>query len=154
MIGIVNAKISSSDVENIGYAIPSNVARAISDNIIDYCFGKTGKTVMRAMLGIEIKTLSVSTVYNDETGMLQIVQEIGVHSVSAGGLGESILKVDDVIKSISINEKKTVITRQHQVIDTMLDARVGDTVSFEIVRGGVTMTVSTTVTSACLTEYA
>ena len=154
LIGIVNAKISSSDVENIGYAIPSNVARAISDNIIDYCFGKTGKTVMRAMLGIEIKTLSVSTVYNDETGMLQIVQEIGVHSVSAGGLGESILKVDDVIKSISINEKKTVITRQHQVIDTMLDARVGDTVSFEIVRGGVTMTVSTTVTSACLTEYA
>ena len=59
-----------------------------------------------------------------------------------------------MIKSISINEKKTVITRQHQVIDTMLDARVGDTVSFEIVRGGVTMTVSTTVTSACLTEYA
>ena len=153
LIGIVNAKVNSTTVENIGYAIPSNVARAISDNIIDYCFGKDCKVVMRAMLGIEITTLSVSTAYDAETGTMRVTQEIGVHSITAGGLGDGILKVDDVLKSVSLNGRKTVITRQHQVIDTLLDARVGDTVSFEVLRGGATTTVSTTITESCLTEY-
>ena len=51
LIGIVNAKINSVELESIGYAIPSNVARAIADNIIDYCYGADCETVMRGMLG-------------------------------------------------------------------------------------------------------
>ena len=38
LIGIVNAKIISSDVENIGYAIPSSVAINVADNIINHTF--------------------------------------------------------------------------------------------------------------------
>ena len=38
LIGIVNAKIVDEGVENIGYAIPSNVAVSIANNIIDYCY--------------------------------------------------------------------------------------------------------------------
>ena len=153
LIGIVNAKITSTSVENIGYAIPSNVARAISDNIIDYCFGKDCKVVMRAMLGIEISTLSISTAYDPETGVMSVTQKIAVHSVSAGGLGDGVLQVDDVINSVTVGDKKTVVTRQHQIIDSLLDARVGDTVSFEILRDGEAVTVSTVITEASLTEY-
>ena len=35
LIGIVNAKIVDDGVENIGYAIPSNIAVSIAENIID-----------------------------------------------------------------------------------------------------------------------
>ena len=153
LIGIVNAKISSSSVENIGYAIPSSVVRAIADNIIDYCYGKDCESVMRGILGITIETSAYSTAYDTETGLLVRYEEISVHEVTTGGLGESILKAGDVIKSITIGDKTVTVTRQHHLIDAMLDVRVGDTVSIVIVRDGTEQTVSTTITEDCLTEY-
>ena len=80
-------------------------------------------------------------------------EEIMVYEVSAGGLGESILKESDIIKSITIAEKTTEITRQYHLIDSMLDVRKGDTVSLLIVRDGVELTVSTIITNDCLTAY-
>ena len=52
LIGIVNAKIVDDGVENIGYAIPSNVAVSIAENIIDYCHGTDEERVQIALLGI------------------------------------------------------------------------------------------------------
>lgn len=153
LIGIVNAKISSSSVENIGYAIPSNVVRAIADNIIDYCYGKDCESVMRGILGITIEKSAFSTAYDTETGLFARYEEISVHEVTTGGLGESILKAGDVIKSITIGDKAVTVTRQHHLIDAMLDVRVGDTVSIVIVRDGTEQTVSAIITEDCLTEY-
>ena len=153
LIGVVNAKIQSAEVENIGYAIPSNVARALADNIIDYCFGKNCKTVMRGMLGVTIVADSMYTVYNTETGILERIEKIKVHEVSKGGLGESILKANDILKSITVGGKTFNITRQHHIIDAMLDVRVGDTVSMTIERNGEEKTVSTVITESCLTAY-
>ena len=153
LIGIVNAKIASSSVENIGYAIPSSVVRAIADNIIDYCYGKDCESVMRGILGITIETSAYSTAYDAEKGLLVRYEEISVHEVTTGGLGESILKAGDVIKSITIGDKTVTVTRQHHLIDAMLDVRVGDTVSMEIVRGGENKTVSTVITQDCLAAY-
>ena len=45
-------------------------------------------------------------------------EEIMVYEVSAGGLGESILKGSDIIKSITIAEKTTEISRQYHLILT------------------------------------
>jgi len=153
LIGVVNAKIQSADVENIGYAIPSNVARALADNIIDYCYGKDCKTVMRGMLGIGIIPDSMYTLYNEETGILERIEKIRVESVSAGGLGEAILQRNDIIKSITIGDTTVAVTRQHHIIDAMLDVRVGDTVSMIIERNGEEKTVSTVITESCLTAY-
>lgn len=153
LIGIVNAKISSTDVENIGYAIPSNVARAIADNIIDFCYGKDCKTVMRGLLGITVTTNALSTKYNTETGVLERYEEIVVHEVNRGGLGEAILKAGDILKTITLGERKVEITRQYHLIDAMLDVRVGDTVYMEILRNGEEITVSTVITEDCLVAY-
>jgi serine protease Do len=153
LIGIVNAKISSTDVENIGYAIPSNVARAIADNIIDFCYGKSCKTVMRGLLGITVTTNALSTKYNTETGVLERYEEIVVHEVNKGGLGETILKAGDILKTITLGERKVEITRQYHLIDAMLDVRVGDTVYMEILRNGEEITVSTVITEDCLVAY-
>ncbi len=153
LIGIVNAKISSSDIENIGYALPSNVVRAIADNIIDYCYGKDCESVMRGLLGITVQVSEYDTYYDTETGLLVRKEEISVYEVSEGGLGEAILKAGDIVKSITIGETTISITRQHHLIDAMLDVRVGNMVSLVIVRNGTEKTVSTTITEDSLSAY-
>ncbi len=153
LMGIVNAKISKSDVENIGYAIPSNVVRAITDNIIYYCFGKSGKTVMRAILGLTVTVGELYSVYDEETGIIKQAEKVVAMETTAGALAYGVFKPDDVIKSITIGEKTVAVTRRHHLIDTMLDARVGDTVFFKIIRDGVEKTVNVTITESCLTEY-
>lgn len=153
LVGIVNAKIMSSDLENIGYAIPIGVVRGVADNIIDYCYGQECESVMRGLLGITVTTSALSTSYDSESGTFVKNEEITVYEVSAGGLGEEILKANDMIKSITVGEKTVVITRQYHLIDVMLDVRVGDTVSLVIVRDGTEMTVSTTITEESLAAY-
>lgn len=153
IIGIVNAKIASTSVENIGYAIPSNVARAIADNIIDYCYGTDCESVMRAMLGVTVTVESLSTSYDEDTGRIERFEEVSVYEVSAGGLADGIFEVGDIIKRVDIGAQSFSITRQHHLIDAMLDARVGDTVSFTLVRDGEEMTFSAVITEDCLTAY-
>ncbi len=153
LIGIVNAKISSSDIENIGYALPSNVVRAIADNIIDYCYGKDCESVMRGLLGITLQVGGRDTYFDIDTGLLVRSEEITVYEVSEGGLGENILKAGDIVKSITADDRTVTVTRQHHLIDAMLDVRVGDTVSLCILRDGEEMTVSTIITEDCLAAY-
>ncbi len=153
LIGIVNAKISSSDIENIGYALPSNVVRAIADNIIDYCYGEDCESVMRVMLGITIEVSDYDTYFDSEAGFIVRTEEITVSEVTAGGLGEAILKAGDVVKSITIGENTITVTRRHHLIDAMLDVRVGDTVSLLIVRDGAEESVETVITEDSLSAY-
>ena len=153
LIGIVNAKISSTDIESIGYAIPSNVVRAVADNIIDYCYEKDCESVMRGLLGITVITSSLSTAYDSQTGTFICNEEVMVYEVSTGGLGESILKENDIVKAVTIGDKTIEVTRQYHLIDSMLDVREGDAVSLLIVRNGTEMTVSITITKDCLTAY-
>lgn len=153
LIGIVNAKISSSDVENIGYAIPSNVARAIADNIIDYCFETKCETVMRGILGVTVGVSALSTEFDTETGKFGRIEEVYIHEIVSGGLAEEILQANDVILSITVGNSTKAVTRQHHLIDAMLDVRVGDTVSLTVLRGGKEITVSTVITEDCLTAY-
>jgi serine protease Do len=153
LIGIVNAKISASDVENIGYAIPSNVARAIADNIIDYCFEKDCETVMRGLLGISVQVAALGTEYDPETGIIYRYEKIRVAEVTAGGLGEKILKTGDIVKRIEIGGKSIQVTRQYHLIDAMLDVRVGDTVTLTVERDGESVTVEAVITEDCLAAY-
>ena len=153
LIGIVNAKIVADGVENIGYAIPSNVAVAIADNIIDYCYGTDTERVQRAMLGITVNASDSKAVYNAETGRMTIEETVSVDEVSKGSLAEGVLEEGDIFLSMTLNGEKSDITRQYQVIDLMLDVRVGDVVKLDILRHGENHTVEITITEDCLTAY-
>lgn len=153
LIGIVNAKIVDDGVENIGYAIPSNVAVSIAENIIDYCYGKSEERVQRALLGITVSTSDSKAVYNSETGSFTIEETVCVYEVSSGSLADGILKAEDILVSATVNGNTTEITRQYHIIDMMLDVRAGDVVTLKILRGEEEMTVSITVSEGCLTEY-
>lgn len=153
LIGIVNAKIIDEDVENIGYAIPSNIAVAIAENIIYYCFETEEESVQRALLGVAVIVSDSKAVYDSQTGYVRIEETVSVYEVSEGALADGVLMAGDVFVSASLNGRSMNITRQYNVIDMMLDARVGDTVTYVILREGVEMTVSMTITEDCITEY-
>lgn len=153
LIGIVNAKINNSTVENIGYAIPSNIARAVADNIIDNCYGKSCNTVMRPILGVTLKISALSTKYDAELGKMEKIEEIIISEISEGGISEGKFQVGDILKSVKLGEKEINITRRYHGIEFMLDARVGDTVEFTVIRGGAEQTVTVTITEACLRAY-
>ena len=153
LIGIVNAKIVDDAVENIGYAIPSNIAASIADNIIDYCYGTEITNVQRALLGITVGISDSKAVFDPESGAISIIETLLVQGVSEGSLAHGVLQEGDMLISATLNGKMTEITRQHHMIDMMLDVRVGDTVMIEILRNGEKMTVEITITEDCLTAY-
>ncbi len=153
LIGIVNAKIVDDEVENIGYAIPSNVAIAVADNIIDNCFESENKTVMRALIGITLGTSNSTAVMDEELGILKIKETVSIAEVAQDGIAYGKLLPGDVIKSVTLGDSTVFATRSYHVIDYMLDARVGDTVKFNILRGGEEMTVEITITSDAIVAY-
>lgn len=153
LIGIVNAKIVDDGVENIGYAIPSNVATSIADNIIDYCYGTDAESVQRAMLGITVSASDSKAVYKTETGLMQIEETVTVYEVSKGSIAEGILQAGDILTCATVNGKKMNITRQYHIIDMMLDVRAGDTVELDILRNGEQSSVRIQITEECLTAY-
>ena len=153
LIGIVNAKIVDDGVENIGYAIPSNVAVSVANNIIDYCFGTALERVQRALLGITVSSSNSKAVYDSATGLVSIQETVSVYEISDGSLAGGVLQAGDILVSATINDHTSVISRQYHIIDMMLDVRVGDVVTLQILRNGEEMTVSFTITEGCLTEY-
>jgi len=94
LIGIVNAKYASSDIEGIGFAIPVDVARTIAEDLI-----KNGRVTGRAMLGV--KTYSIE---NDRMAQYYgvsrygvLVSEVTLQSTADAGLraGDLIIMMDD-----------------------------------------------------------
>ena len=153
LIGIVNAKIVDDSVDNIGYAIPSNVAKYIAENILYYCNGKDNEYVKRCMLGISIQVSEASTDFDKETGRLTKVEKVKIVSLTDKSAAKGILKENDIINSLTLDGKKYEITRLYHVTDVMLNARPGSTVIFNVTRDGVTTDVTMVATEAMLTVY-
>lgn len=152
LIGIVNAKIMDTGVENIGYALPSSVVIAVADNIIDYCFGTECVSVMRPMMGVMVQTTASRAEYDETTGTLSIVETVQIVDVDEAQIG-AVFQVGDVLVSAKLNGREKQLTRQYHVIDLMLTARVGDVVEFTVLREGVETQLSVAVTESCLTSY-
>lgn len=152
LIGIVNAKSGDDDVENIAYAIPCNVAKAIADNIIYYNALYNKQCVLRVILGITMQTDALSTEL-DDNGFITKIERTKIQSVNAGSVVEDYLKAGDIITDITIGGIKTEITRQYQFIDALLTARVNDEITIGYVRNGVKGSTTVTIPQSCLTEY-
>lgn len=153
LMGIVNAKIMDSTVENIGYAIPSNVAVSVAENLIDYCFGTELESVQRGMLGITVASIDSRAVREEETGNIYIYETVEVQEVLDGSLVKGLILPGDRLKSITSLGKTVTILRRHHVVDAMLDARIGDEISVCLIRDGKEVTVKVTMTKEHVTEY-
>lgn len=128
LIGIVNAKVSASGIEGIGFSIPWNTVSEKVDSII-----ASGTTKDKAVLGV---TTKVSTCYTDG----KTVSCLEITAVRAGSAAEQAgLQVGDYLfsvdkKTMETNDDLTLVIKYHHA---------GDEVEFELLRDKekITMTV-------------
>lgn len=153
LIGIVNAKISSSSVENIAYAIPSNIVRYIADNIITHCFGTENESVQRGLLGIMVATTSSQAYYDEATRKTYILETVTVDSVSEGGAADGFLQAGDILTAVSVDGNYIPIQRRYDVVDAMLAASVGSSVTMEYLRDGVPGSCTMVLTAEDVSSY-
>ena len=153
LIGIVNAKMVDNEIDSIGYAIPSNVVKYIADNILYYCDGTDKESVYRCLMGITVQVTEAHAEYDTESGKIEKKETVAVGSVNSGAMVEGLLFSGDIIKSIVIDGKTYEVDRMYKVIDSMLNARVGSSVTINIIRGTENMAVDIAITEAFLAEY-
>ena len=151
-IGVVNAKASSSSIDNIAYAIPANVARYVADGIIER-YQATGSVqpVQKCMLGVTVTAANAHAVYDQATERTSIKEDVTVSAVTAGGLADGVLQEGDVIRTISVRGTTLEINRNYELVDAMLLARVGDEVVVTFERNGETMSHTFAITAAAVT---
>ena len=129
LIGITNAKNANSQVDNMGYALPSSQVKNLTQNILD---NRTEQCARVALLGIMVQIVD-SKAYYDQFGRLKIQEEFEVASVGQGS-AMGIVEVGDKIKGIKINDGEWVyFTRQYQLLDQLLCVRKGDNVTLKVV---------------------
>ena len=154
IIGIVNAKMSSSSIDNIGYAIPSNVAKYVADNIIYYDEQDSkNDCVYRALIGITVGVESAGTVYDSETGKITRYENVRVETVTRDSLSDGKLFVGDIIKSVVVDGVSYEVKRTFNLIDIMLTARKDSKVTINIERGEEKIAVEIDMTKASLSAW-
>lgn len=122
VIGINTVKIGATDVEGIGFAIPSNIAKPIVDELI-----KNGK-IVRPYIGISGISLddNMAKRYNLVKGVYVAKIESSSAAYNSG------IKVGDVI--VKIDDKK--ITTIEELNEIKNSKNVGDTVKITVYRDG------------------
>jgi serine protease Do len=151
LVGIVNAKKTGSEVDNIAWAIPINLAKNIVDNILYYADGIYTTTGYRALLGVTVTSLVTGVRVDPDTGRLYKAEMVVISDVSETSFlvnpedGTAPLQANDIINSITVDGVCREVYRVHQVIDHMYTARAGSTVTVNITRGERTFDVTVTV---------
>ena len=136
LIGLNNA--GDEDITSMNFAIPASVLTAVADGIMYYNAAEaTTKNTFVTHLGVTVRSNNSRYYYDAATGKGEIKEDVTVEEITSGGLFEtSGLKVGDVITYMTLNGKRTYITRQFNMTDVLLAARVGDTITFGYTRGG------------------
>ena len=153
LIGIVNAKRNGSYIDNIAYAIPSNVATRLADNIILYCNGSTDTVAKKAMIGIVMQANVMGVVIDSESGKVIRAEIVEIKEISSTCKTPESFAIGDKINSITLDGVTKTVTRIHHVVDFMLLARVGSVVTLNITRGAETFDVTITVTEDMFTSF-
>ena len=123
VVGINTAKLSSSAIEGIGYAIPSNIAIDIADQIINNGY------VERPYFGIMGKTITENTkrIYNLNTSGVIVVEVEEDSNAERSGL-----KAGDIITDFNGQKIETL----DDLSGAINKCKPNDTVSFNIIRNG------------------
>lgn len=149
LIGIVNAKITDDEIENIAYAIPSNVASYIAQNIID----NSGQ-FKRLILGMTLSSENTKSVYNQSTKVVDIVENVIVDSVTENSLASSlgVLENDQII-SVLVNGSELKVNRMFEVIEYLFKCTENDQICLIVKREQETKEINFVVNASNLVIY-
>ena len=133
LVGIVNAKSSSSDAEGLGFAIPINDAIKVAQDLLE-----NGYVSGRPYMGI-----TYLAVTDAQTAAQLNVTAYGVYVVDVvqgGPADKAGLKTGDRIVSIDGTE----IAQKDDLGTLMQNHKAGDTIEITVARGGQMQTVNVT----------
>ena len=134
LIGMVNAKRIGAEIDNIAYAFPSNLVRILADNVIDHCAGGEGKTLVKYDTGATFGTKEMWLDIDPDTGRIIKRESVAVEEIAAGGALDGLLRVGDVVKTVTVNGESRDVTLLHHLTDLAVDLRVGDKLAFTVLR--------------------
>lgn len=137
LVGINTLKLVSSEIEGMGFAIPSNIVRLLVEEYIEP--GKIIKRAKLGVLGVEVRGLSdyaiensdgeilpIPNIYNGETRYGIYVNEIHRNTTLYG----SGIEPHDIILSVGgIKATRTYVI--NAALNSLVDFQVGDTVEIE-----------------------
>lgn len=126
LIGVVNAKTSDEEVEGICFAIPSNIAKSVYDDLLTYGYLKG-----RATLPIEIAegTISSSGINTQTESIVYVTNVLDVTS--------NTFKQYDRIYTIN-GEKVTSIASYNNILASIKPNQV---IEIEVYRGQITQSI-------------
>ena len=141
IVGIVNSKDDSSDVDNLGYVLPANYVKRLLKLMYDSYGGSLVMGVNKAFLGVVTEVSDSYSRYDSENNRAVITEVVRVKSAQDAP-SSSVLQAGDIFKSVRIvgadgAEKENLqITREYHLRDVMFSVRQGDTVYLSVERGG------------------
>ncbi len=137
LIGITNAGDGTD--QNVNFAIPVTIIKPVVENIIHYGNGSVNKMAFGFIVVID----SSKYEYNQITGYGEIIEQIRVYSVDANSIAKQLgIKVGDILKSINVNSSVYALKRRFEIGDLLYTVRVGDVISVNYVRNGVSSTTT------------
>ena len=158
LVGIVNAKISSTDIENIAYALPVDNSVNVAESII-YNFKTFGSHYpTQAKFNILYYEDNFRSVYNEKDDIITLYNDIVVAEEPAeDGLGNRIgFKQNDIILSATLkrgtSETTYTFNRSYELTDLCLILREGDSITFKVIRNGNTITIGNDATTILSTD--
>ena len=134
LVGIVNGKIASESYDNVGFAIPVNIAARLADKIIAECDATNIRVyalkALTTSFGLTVKNGESGTYYdsNKNGGCWVVKNNVLVDSLSAQAALAG-LEIGDVIESISFDDETTkyYLTKDYDLNDVLLIAKKGQT---------------------------
>lgn len=133
LIGIVNAKMSASGIEGLGFAIPLNTIQEKVDTII-----VSGSTGQKAVLGVSTKT-AICYLDEEKVDCVEItsVREDGAAEKAGLVVGDYLLSANG--KTLKTNDDLTLVIKY---------CEPGDQVEFTVVRDGKKISVTVTLSGS------
>lgn len=83
----------------------------------------------------------------DENGNIKIIEKVCVNTVDSTSIFYNKLANGDVINSITVGGNTYTITRSYQVEELLFNLKVGNSITFNVTRGGVQTSVTATFTA-------
>ena len=138
LVGIVNAKVQSTKIENIAYAIPSSVVYGVYKNLVSQQNVYGNAKIKYCALGVGVDITDSWAEYDSSSKTTVIKQKVRISSVEYGSVAYGKLKAGDVLVSINIDGVEKPLYRPYMIGDYMLGFKQGDQVKITFVRDGVT----------------
>ncbi len=149
LIGITNS--GDEDDENVNYAIPLSIVKGTVENIMYYYLDGDPETTgaYKVSLGVTVNSSSTKFVYDEESGSARIVEVPYVTEITKGSIAETLgLQVNDILKSITINNTEYEFDRAYEMGDLLLTLRSGDKIALTISRTSTDTKKAETITTA------